>query len=82
MSNPIHPRVASKWHVLTNDQGRWHCVDGPVTLDRHMKPIWYVNGIQANTPIAFQELSGCSDEELLALVLKFGPMERTKYEDL
>jgi hypothetical protein len=56
----------------------FHRVDGPArTWSKHSTrtPQWWVEGVQAETFQHFQEMTGCSDADIVMYKLQYGPME-------
>lgn len=55
--------------------GRHHREDGPASIDLDGSIEWYLKGIKINSAKEFQLQTGKSDEDMLALVLKFGEIK-------
>lgn len=53
--------------------GQYHRLDGPAIIKRKRAHSWQVNGIPVYSWEEFQEVSGCSDEYLTLLKLKWSP---------
>lgn len=54
--------------------GVCHREDGPARIIYDGARSWYYKGDRADTYARFQELSGCSDAEIIILALKWGKM--------
>lgn len=52
--------------------GSYHRLDGPAIINADKSHSWYVNGVPITSNNQFQRLAGISDEEMLAIVLKYG----------
>lgn len=56
-----------------DDIKKLHRIDGPaIIIAEHGEYGWYIHGNQARSCAEFQEMSGISNEELLALILTWG----------
>lgn len=75
------------WHrkdgpaiIRTNGTEVWylngdcHRADGPARITHDGMRRWYYKGKMASTYAHFQELSGCSDAEIIIMALKWGKM--------
>lgn len=58
------------WYVA----GLLHRVDGPAIEHSNGAREWYVYGLWVDTYESFQAASGCSDEDLIVLRLRWGEM--------
>lgn len=59
--------------------GRRHRLDGPAIRYHPLNPteynVWWINGYRINSLKVYQEKTGCSDERLTALMLKWGKIK-------
>lgn len=61
-----------KWFI----NGKYHRVDGPADDKRSDGKVrWFVQGEQIYTYRRFQLLTGCSDEDIVTLKLKYGKID-------
>jgi hypothetical protein len=60
---------SKEWYIY----GKSHRLDGPAVIDTVSGTIhWYINGNRVNSYDEFQDLTGCSDEDIVAYKLKWG----------
>ena len=52
--------------------GSYHRLDGPAILFNHGIEMWYVHGKRCKTQKEYQESANLTNEEVLALVIKYG----------
>lgn len=62
--------------VWLNKEGKYHRVGGPALIAPDGTTAWYVSGEYMHTWEYYQRATGCSDEELIALKLKYGSITR------
>ena len=64
----IHPDGTEKWYI----GGELHRVDGPAVILPNGAGQWHVNGKMITSYKQFQQLTGCNDEVIIILKLKWG----------
>ena len=57
-------------------KGMVHRTDGPAVMWADRDPEWYVNDKKCYTNEEFQQAAGLTDEELIEIILKYGPVNR------
>ena len=71
------PAVTGPW-TMGNEEwylhGMRHRTDGPAVIGLK-RDAWWVKGYRTRSPGLFQKLTDTSDEEMLALILKWGPVK-------
>lgn len=68
--------------VMWAENGKLHRVDGPAIVWYDEDVEWWIEGKCASTFREFQKMSGCSDEHLTMMKLKWGEMWRFPGPDL
>jgi hypothetical protein len=52
--------------------GKTHRDDGPALTWENGEQCWYIRNVKYYTNAEYQEAAGISDEDMLAMVLKYG----------
>jgi hypothetical protein len=59
------------WYI----NGKLHRTDGPAYIDINGHREWYVNGHAYTSDWSYQKAANLSDEDMIAVVLKYGNVE-------
>jgi hypothetical protein len=52
--------------------GEYHRTDGPAVTFHNKKLYWYINGIRYFNNKSFQKAANLNDEDIIAIILKYG----------
>lgn len=74
MSNPVRFNSLGAFAWM-DDRQRWHRIDGPAILYDDGDMSWYINGMNVSTNADYQMFARISDEDMLALILKYGDIK-------
>ena len=55
-----------------NEQGNLHCLDGPAFVQEGGVTWYIITGYHVHTGLEFREKTGMSEEDYMAMVLKWG----------
>jgi hypothetical protein len=55
--------------------GKLHRTDGPAYIQCNGKSSWYINSIRCFNNKSFQKAAKLSDEDMIAIVLKYGDVK-------
>jgi hypothetical protein len=67
----IHVNGDQVWYV----DGELHRTDGPAYISINGYTVWYVNGRCYHDNKSFQESAKLNDEDMIAIVLKYGDVK-------
>lgn len=73
MSDPLID-VDGNSHWL-NAKGKWCRNDGPAIIYADGEKSWWVNGKRCESNTEFQEAANITDEDMTAIILKYGNIE-------
>jgi hypothetical protein len=59
------------WYI----NNKKHRIDGPAYVDNDDNMLWYINGNLYVDNKSFQLAAGISDEDMIAIILKYGNIE-------
>ena len=62
--------------IWLNQQGKYHREFGPALIAPNGTTAWYINGEYMHSWREYQLTTGCSDETLTALKLKYGEITK------
>jgi hypothetical protein len=70
MSGPhIDEYGTQRWY---NEKKQYHRTDGPAIIWPDLTCYWYTNGTKYHDNKSFQKAANLSDEDMIAIVLKYG----------
>lgn len=77
----LHRKEGPAKEMANGEQQWWingsrHRLDGPA-ITKKLQPTvrsWWIEGVRARTWQEYQNLTGCSDEQLNVLILRYGKM--------
>jgi hypothetical protein len=73
MINPQISRIGNqRWY---DENGQYHRTDGPAVILHNNVKRWYLNGHRYYDNKSFQLAADLSDEDMIAIVLKYGNVE-------
>jgi hypothetical protein len=73
MTNPKISDNGTKFWF--NKNRHWHREDGPALIYNNGDQAWYINNFRHRDNKSFQSAAGISDEDMIAIVLKYGNVE-------
>jgi hypothetical protein len=63
------------WYFKRSDGGlNGHRVDGPAVVFSDGAMLWRINDVDMHSSAEFQRAAGVSDEDMIMLILKYGPI--------
>ena len=73
------PAVSTHYGDSWFEHGRRHRTDGPAIIGSLGQMRWYVDGVICKDAVTFQQAAKLTDSEMVAIVLKYGPITHTPW---
>ena len=67
----IHKDGTEYWYL----HGEMHRIDGPAVIYKDGRVEWYLKNTRIKSAEHFKQVSGCTDEALIMVLLKFGEIK-------